>query len=522
MLQAIGGLGLFLLGMIIMTDGLRALTGHSIRNALMHFTRSPLSGAITGAATTAILQSSSATTVAAVGFVGAGLMTFPAALGIIFGANIGTTITGWIVALLGLKLKLGTIVLPIILIGAALKLFGKERLSQAGYAMAGFGLIFVGITMMQTGMAEFNQYFSPDSFTVDSLFDILLLVVIGIISTVITQSSSAGVAATLTAVFTGTIGLEQAMALIIGMDIGTTVTAAMATIGGSIESRRTGLSHVIYNFFTGIGALLYMVPYIYLWETYLPEQLASNPVIAVVAFHSSFNILGVIIVLPFTNKFARLVQRIITDQGKDYTQNLDRTLLKEPAVAITAAQTTINSIVSDLLLYINKLLGDYNVGKNINLNRLQLGIDEAHFYIDNIHLGEEKAIEREKLIALIHTLDHLQRLAKRCTETNRTQTINQYTELENDRREMIISNAAIIDDINNHNLQKAYQHATSCEQAIEEQVQPIRQTIMESVAAGKIDIPEANEYLEAIRWLDRTSDHIERIIFHLASGESNP
>lgn len=129
-LKASGGLGLFLLGMIIMTDGLRSLAGDMIRNALMRFTRSPVTGAAAGAVTTAILQSSSATTVAAVGFVGAGLMTFPESLGIIFGANIGTTITGWMVALLGFKLQLGIIVLPIILVGAILKLFFNDALQR--------------------------------------------------------------------------------------------------------------------------------------------------------------------------------------------------------------------------------------------------------------------------------------------------------------------------------------------------------------------------------------------------------
>ena len=143
--QVLGGLGLFLLGMIIMTEGLRELAGDMIRSALMRFTSSPVTGAATGAISTAILQSSSATTVAAVGFVGAGLMTFDSSLGIIFGANIGTTITGWLVALFGFKLKLGTIMLPLILAGAILRLFAAGRLSSTGYALAGFGLIFVGI-----------------------------------------------------------------------------------------------------------------------------------------------------------------------------------------------------------------------------------------------------------------------------------------------------------------------------------------------------------------------------------------
>ncbi|MGB3729069.1 MAG: Na/Pi symporter, partial [Thermodesulfobacteriota bacterium] len=141
-----GGIGLFLLGMIVMTEGLRALAGSAMRSVLMRFTKSPATGALTGASSTAILQSSSLTTVAAVGFVGAGLITFPDALGIIFGANIGTTFKGWIIALLGFKYSLENVFLPLVFLGAILKLFTKGRLSTIGYSIAGFGLIFVGIT----------------------------------------------------------------------------------------------------------------------------------------------------------------------------------------------------------------------------------------------------------------------------------------------------------------------------------------------------------------------------------------
>ena len=243
-LQALGGLGLFLLGMIIMTDGLRTLGGDSMRAALMRFTHSPFTGAATGAISTAILQSSSATTVAAVGFVGAGLLTFPQSLGIIFGANLGTTITGWLVALLGLKLQLGELVLPLVFVGAILKLFARDKVSAVGYALAGFSLIFIGITQMQLGMSGMQGLITPDNLPEDTWLGRIQLVGLGVIATVITQSSSAGVAATLTVLYAGAIRFEQAAALVIGMDIGTTVTAAMAVIGGTIEARRTGLAHL--------------------------------------------------------------------------------------------------------------------------------------------------------------------------------------------------------------------------------------------------------------------------------------
>ncbi|MGI9534447.1 MAG: Na/Pi cotransporter family protein, partial [Thermodesulfobacteriota bacterium] len=306
-----GGIGLFLLGMIVLTDGLRTLAGKAMRSALMRFTSSPLSGALTGAASTAILQSSSATTVAAVGFVRAELITFPEALGIIFGANIGTTFKGWLIAILGFKLSIANFFLPIVFIGAVLRLFTKGRLATIGYSIAGFGLIFVGITVMQQSMSEMHGFISFENLPTDSFSSRLLLVGLGVLFSAITQSSSAGVVATLTALFANLINFEQAAALVIGMDIGTTVTAAMATIGGTVGAKRTGYSHVIYNLLTATIAFFLITPYTLIWDYLAPGQLIQNAEIALVAFHTLFNTLGVIVILPFTRQFAFFMEKLI-------------------------------------------------------------------------------------------------------------------------------------------------------------------------------------------------------------------
>ena len=152
-----GGVGLFLLGMLVLTDGLQRLAGPALRRGLARFTSSPASGAAAGAVATALIQSSSATTVATIGFVGAGLLTFSQALGIIFGANIGTTITGWLVAVLGFKLDLGLIVLPLVFLGVLLKIFGRGRMQHLGWALAGFSLLFIGIDAMQQGLGPLRR-----------------------------------------------------------------------------------------------------------------------------------------------------------------------------------------------------------------------------------------------------------------------------------------------------------------------------------------------------------------------------
>jgi len=515
-LEASGGLGLFLLGMIIMTEGLRSLAGDSIRNALMNFTKSPYSGAATGALSTALLQSSSATTVAAVGFVGAGLMTFSGALGIIFGANIGTTITGWMVALLGFKLKLGTIVLPLILLGVILKLFFKGKTSSLGYTLAGFGLIFIGISFMQEGMSGFEGIITPETLPSDTFIGILKLVALGIISTLITQSSSAGVAATLTALYANMISFEQAAALVIGMDVGTTVTALMATIGGSVNVRRTGFSHVIYNIFTGVMAIFLITPYIYMWESIEPGALMQNAEVALVAFHTFFNTLGVLIILPFTHRFAQFMKKIIPSKEPAFTEKLDERLLEEPNMALEAARISVQEEFIALLRHINYILGDLKHGKSSDLVLLQSALDRTHQYIDKINPNQKEETKWKKVIALIHLLDHAQRLHERCEEEEyRAKLVQQSPGLHNEHELLITMNNKIIQAIYEKRFSDAKKYARKNEKRISRSMVPYRNMIAEKMAKDEISIPSGTRKLEAERWLFRVSHHIARITHHL-------
>ena len=508
-----------------MTDGLRALAGSAIRAALMRFTRSPLSGAVTGAVSTAILQSSSATTVAAVGFVGAGLITFSASLGIIFGANIGTTITGWLVALLGFKLNLGTVILPVILVGTILRLFGNGRAANIGYALAGFGLIFVGISLMQQGMSGLTDIITPEALPADTLIGRLQLVALGILFTMITQSSSAGVAATLTALFVGAITFEQAAALVIGMDVGTTVTAVMASIGGSVAARRTGLSHVIFNLFTACGALILITPYTLLWEYLSPGALSSNAEIALVAFHTSYNTLGVMVILPFTGRFAHLIEKLVPAKKPSYTGSLGEGLLEQPALALTAVQASIHDELLALLRHVNAMLGDSLMGRRADLAELQAALDETYAYVDRIHLHETQGAEWERMLGIVHTLDHMQRLHERCEEEeDRAITARGSAELSDYGRTMVKTINGIFNDIETQSWIEAAERADKTAVYIHDQVEPLRQSILAKIASHEIDVPQGTGRLEAIRWLKRVSKHVARIMQHygeavLAAGK---
>ena len=518
-IQTLGGLGLFLLGMIVMTDGLRLLAGNVIRKVLMRFTRSPVSGAMTGAISTAILQSSSATTVTAVGFVSVGLLSFSEALGIILGANIGTTITGWMVALLGFKLKLSTLVLPIILVGALLRLFAKGRVAHTGHALAGFGLIFVGITFMQEGMADLQGAAFFAHFPVDTFIGRIKLVLIGMLFTAITQSSSAGVAAALTALFTGLISFEQAAAMVIGMNIGTTVTAALATIGGSVDARRTGYSHVIFNLLTSIFAFVLLTPYIVLWEKVAPGSLLANAEIALVAFHTAFNSLSVVIVLPFTFRFARLMKRLVREKAPLFTQRLNPALLEHPTLALNAAHTSINEQMLALFQYVLAMLGDFKNGKRTDLHQLDIELDKTRVYIDKLNLKSGESADWERMLAMIHTMDHLKRLHDRCfQQEHRAFTTREVAALKEVSQLLIGGLLQMMQQVNNNKWKAAVKLTQQTSDDIHERVKPYRIQVMEQVAEGSIDVTEGTERLEAIRWLRRVSNHIASITQHFADA----
>jgi phosphate:Na+ symporter len=513
--EAIGGLGLFLLGMIVMTDGLRSLAGNAMRSALMRFTRSPLSGAITGAVTTAVLQSSSATTVATVGFVSAGLLRFPDALGIIFGANLGTTMTGWLVAILGFKLHLDTAVLPLIFIGTSLKLFAGEKYAKVGLAIAGFGLIFVGISALQEAMSGLEGWLTPDRLPGDTGFGRLQLVSLGIVATILTQSSSAGVAATLAALYAGAINFAQAAALVIGMDVGTTVTAVIATLGGSVDARRTGFSHVIYNLFTGILALSFITPYIGLWEQFAPGQLLQNAEVGLVAFHTSFNVLGVMLLLPFTRQFARLIMRLMPGQGPVFTDGLSDDLLAQPELALRAAQISIQSEFIALLQHVDAILGQTQ-GKLAELTVLQVALDETHAYLDKIHLKDAGENSWERLVAMMHALDHLQRIHERCEEDeDRAHTAQNTPDLAAEYDLLVHSIEAEIAALQDSRWEKSAYIAAEAARQIHQKVRPYRDLTITQIANGQLDIVTGTARLEAIRWLRRVSKHIARITQHM-------
>ena len=333
-----GGLGLFLIGMGLMTDGLKLAAGPALHRILVGATRTRAHALGSGMLVTALVQSSSVVTVATIGFVNAGLLALGPALWVLFGANVGTTMTDWIVALVGLKFKVEALAMPLVGLGALLRLTGDGRRSGAiGTALAGFGMLFMGIALLQQAFAGLaGQISLPQG---DGLLTVLAQLGIGVLMTVLMQSSSAAMAITLTAAQGGLIDAQGAAAVVIGANIGTTVTALLAVIGATPNARRAASAHVVFNLLTGVVALL-LLPWLIgvLNQAREAVELPPDPASNLALFHTTFNLIGVLLMWPLAGWLTRWLQQRFRAREEDEAQPqfLDAAVLAVPTLALDA------------------------------------------------------------------------------------------------------------------------------------------------------------------------------------------
>src|SRR6516162_7684798 len=254
----VGGLGLFLLGVHHLTEGLKGLAGESLRRALQTLVGGRVSAIVAGALFTVLIQSSTATTLTVIGFVSAGLVTFAQSVGVIIGATFGTTSTPWLVAIFGFRLRISAFAMPMVGIGAFLWIIAKGKTRSAGAILAGFGLLFIGIDYLQRGMEGVS--WNLDAIGGSGFGWQWILAGVGILMSVVMQSSSAAAAATLVAVHAGSVTFEQACAMIVGQSVGTAATSALVAIGAGLAVRRAAMAHIVYNVSIGIIGILLLTP----------------------------------------------------------------------------------------------------------------------------------------------------------------------------------------------------------------------------------------------------------------------
>ncbi|NJB68416.1 phosphate:Na+ symporter [Desulfobaculum xiamenense] len=338
--QLAGGLGLLLLGMKLMTDGLRLAAGGMLRRILSASTKTPLRGLVSGFGMTTAVQSSSAVTVMAIGFVNAGIMSLAHTVWVVYGSNVGSTTTAWIVAWLGFKVDIQSFALPMIAAGSALWIAGRaSRRAAMGEALAGFGLFFLGIEFLQGAFGDIGGAIRLTDIAPSGIGGDIVFVALGFALTCVMQSSGATMTLVLTAVSGGMIPLDQAAAAVVGANVGTTSTAVLASIGATPAARRVAALHVAFNLITGAVAVA-LLPILVATLVGMRDSLGhgGSPTMVLAMFHTVFNVLGILVMWPVTGMLVRFLERRFRTPMEDESvpRYLDRNVLATPAVAVGA------------------------------------------------------------------------------------------------------------------------------------------------------------------------------------------
>ena len=388
-LQLVGSLGFLLYGMKLMSDGVQKSAGESLQRALSVLTGNRFISLLTGLVVTMIIQSSGATTVMVVTFVNAGLMTLTQSVGVIFGANIGTTITAWIVAIFGFNFKISSIAIPLFGLGYFLSIIRKGSYKNWAQAIMGFGMLFLGLSGL-------SDVFTPDQlgwlFKIqgDGVLGILLGFVIGIIITALLHSSSAFSAIVITMAYNGLVNWEMAAAMTLGSNIGSTIDAVLAAMGTNADARRSALIHVLFNVLGTFVALCFFHPFLDLVMLVTPGGHNSNIAIRISMLHTVFKTLSTVILLPLQNPIVKLTKILIKDDEKN-TSNVYKLeftgLLAKDSVATHIIQA--EKAIADMTDVVTDMFDKIQIGvTKRNSDFIEKYREEsvlAEDYVDQMH-----------------------------------------------------------------------------------------------------------------------------------------
>ena len=547
--ELIGGLGLFLLGMKSMSDGMQAVAGQSLRRWIAVVTKNRMLSLLVGIGVTCVVQSSSITTVMTVGFVNSGLMTLQQAIGVIMGANIGTTITGWI-----LVLNIGKYGLPMIGIAAFIYLFSKsENWRFWGMSVMGVGMVFFGLEVMKDACSiikdnpSFEVWFQQ--FQADSYFGVLKCALAGCLLTILVQSSSATLGITISLAFQGVISYETAAALVLGENVGTTITAFFASLGATSTARRAAYFHIIFNL---IG--VFWITLVFQWyiqvirfivggdinEPTIVDGASTYPktTAAIAATHSLFNVVNTLIFLPFVPAFVVLLNRLVTTKDpKERPQltDLDIRMLETPTLAIQQSRNEIEKMGDGCEKMLNwlselrdqddpdKAMGDSLKEREQIFNSVQ---DEVAAFITNLlanSLPHSVADEARRQLSLADEYesvsDYLVSLDKFDHKLRRDGlrfTAEQRDELRHlNQRTIEYVKAVNVGLLKNNRHIVRDTDATS--KRIKSEIKQLRRKHLEDLSAGDIPPQVSVAFLAALNAYARVRDHLETIAETIAS-----
>lgn len=396
------GVAILLFGMIMLEEGFKTFTKGPLQNILKKATDKLYKSITAGAFITALIQSSSLVSVITISFISAELITLAGGIGLIFGSNIGTTATAWLVAGFGLKIKVSALAMPMLIFGIIFSFQKKPTLKGIGNVLAGLGFFFLGIHYMKEGFDVFKDYLDLSQYAVSGFLGVIIYSGLGIIITTILQSSSATLALILTALAAGQIEYENALALAIGANIGTTITAVLGSLSSNAAGRRLAGAHLIFNVITGLIAVAFIFP-LARFVNNLSEvmQIANNNyTLKLALFHTIFNVIGVVVMIPFIKKLERLLLRVVKekpnkDKDVDEPKYLNPAVLKFPAAAISALineskylyKNSIFEIVAHALnIHREDIKSDKKIKKIIKKSNIDFKTDVEELYYTKVKI----------------------------------------------------------------------------------------------------------------------------------------
>jgi len=549
--KLVGALGFFIYGMKVMSDGIQKVAGSKMRSILSKMTSNRFLGVATGFMITALLQSSSATTVMIVSFVNAGLLTLVESIGVIMGANVGTTITAWLISLLGFKVKISAIALPIIAIGFPMMFSSKSSIKSWAEVLIGFALLFMGLDELKHAVPNLKE--NPEflgflaSYADMGIFSTLLFIGVGTILTLVVQSSSAAMALTLVMCYEGYIPFELAAAMVLGENIGTTITANLAAMVGNVHAKRAARAHLIFNVFGVVWMLFAFQIFIANIDAYMISNMGLSPLnfdmenpvaipLGLSIFHTTFNILNMLFLVGFVPLISRIVIKMQPSKGEMdeefHLEHIGTGLMQTGELSVLEANkevTKFGNITTRLFDMIPELLKETDIKKFNNLmarirkyeditDRMEVEIAD---YLAKASQGEMSDSASLKVRSMISIINDMERIGDICyqlsitIERKREQKAYFTPELRTSLEEMIseVQKAMII---MNKNLNSSYSQvlitdADEAELAINKMRNQLRKKYLQNIEKGEGKIQTGMIYNNLIHSLEKVGDHVHNI-----------
>ena len=550
LLTLIGALGFFIYGMKVMSDGIQKVAGSKMRSILSKMTSNRFLGITTGFILTALLQSSSATTVMIVSFVNAGLLSLVESIGVIMGANIGTTITAWLISLLGFKVKISAIALPIIAIGFPMMFSSKSNIKSWAEVLIGFALLFMGLDALKESVpnlkenTEFLSFLS--SYANMGIISTLIFIGVGTILTLVVQSSSAAMALTLVMCYEGYIPFELAAAMVLGENIGTTITANLAALVGNVHAKRAARAHFIFNIFGVIWMIFAFQFFINSIDSYMISNMDLSPVssvgesvavpIGLSIFHTTFNILNVLLLVWFVPLISRTVIRMQPSKGETdeefHLEHIGGGLMQTAELSVLEAQKEVikfGKITSKLYNMILELRKETDSKKfNKLMERIKKYEDitdrmevEIADYLAKAAQGEMSDSASFKVRSMISIINDMERIGDICYQMSisierKKERKAEFTAESKKSIEGLLNEVQKALDIMNKNLNSEYSKVTlteadNAEININNMRNKLRKSYLQKIEKGEMPIQTGMIYNNLIHSLEKVGDHIFNI-----------